>query len=326
MKIFLVLLQVLIWFNVCIAGAQYKTTVKITDLNQPSLESAASRNVSTLLTEINLAQSEKRGIKFEQLSMTPDAQVVLSVLWEVCPFRSLETDIVEKGLSTTGGQFQVRNIAVVMTPLDGEKFDSDKRQEVVVNFNTSGVITNICFTINKLQYARLMRSSNPVDLYNRQILLDFVENFRTAYNRKDIDYLNQVYSDDALIITGRVLEKDGKTTYSYTSQSKKEYLDKMKGIFANNERINIEFEDIKVSKHAKKDIYGIVLKQYWNTYKSLKEKGYSDVGYLFLMVDLQNKDKPMIHVRTWQPNDPSLEEDPGKIMNLSDFTNVSDRL
>ena len=28
---------------------------------------------------------------------------------------------------------------------------------------------------------------------------------------------------------------------------------------------------------------------------------YSDVGYLLLVIDFANEDKPLIHVRTWQP-------------------------
>ena len=41
-------------------------------------------------------------------------------------------------------------------------------------------------------------------------ILDFLERFRMAYNSKDINFLEKVYSDDALIIVGTVLkEKQG---------------------------------------------------------------------------------------------------------------------
>ena len=47
------------------------------------------------------------------------------------------------------------------------------------------------------------------------------------------------------------------------------------------------------------ELYGIQIKQdYYST-------NYGDQGYLFLMVDLNDPDKPIIKVRTWQP-----EKDP----------------
>lgn len=42
------------------------------------------------------------------------------------------------------------------------------------------------------------------------------------------------------------------------------------------------------------EVYGIQIKQdYYST-------NYGDTGYLFLMVDLNNPDEPIIKVRTWQ--------------------------
>lgn len=49
------------------------------------------------------------------------------------------------------------------------------------------------------------------------------------------------------------------------------------------------------------ELYGIQIRQdYFSTY-------YGDSGYLFLMVDLNNPEEPIIHVRTWQPErDPNF--------------------
>ncbi len=310
------LLTVIACVSFAIADAQYATTIEVTNLNDAALTAKANRNISTLLTELNAAQAENRGLDFKKLALTPDAQVTLSVLWEVCPFRCSETEIVERGMSTSVG-YQVRSIPVMMQPLQGETFDSDKNQEVVINFNISGQITNICFTISQVQYAKIMRSSNPVDLYRRQIVLDFIENFRTAYNRKDMPYLQKVYSDDALIITGNVIKtKTDAPVIKYTTQSKQEYLTKLQGAFNKNPRINIEFEEIKVTKHQdprKEHIYGVTLKQHWNS------TNYSDVGYLFLMMDFKDEQNPLIHVRTWQPDDPAKPLPKSDVFSLSDF-------
>jgi len=138
--------------------------------------------------------------------------------------------------------------------------------------------------------------------------VNFIENFRTAYNRRDIGYLEQVYSDNALIITGKVVqEKQGYKDVSgstlggqrvaYVQQSKREYLTRLKAVFNRARYLNVKFEDIEIVQHPKYDgWYGVTLKQHWHT------SGYSDEGYLFLMVDFRDENLPLITVRTWQPH------------------------
>ena len=80
--------------------------------------------------------------------------------------------------------------------------------------------------------------------------------------------------------------------------------------FRSKEYINIKFEESEIRKARKcGDIYGVQIRQ--NYYSS----NYGDVGYLFLMVDLNNPDTPIIHVRTWQPEKDST----GAVYGLSDF-------
>jgi hypothetical protein len=138
------------------------------------------------------------------------------------------------------------------------------------------------------------------------MILDVVENFRTAYNRKDTSFLYNIYSDDALIITGKEVGKPKEkldvpkatntTKFEYSVQNKKTYLAKLKNIFAANSYINIKFDNIVVTRHeGNPNIYGVTLKQHWNT------SSYSDKGWLFLMFDYKDENNPQIWVRTWQP-------------------------
>jgi hypothetical protein len=81
-------------------------------------------------------------------------------------------------------------------------------------------------------------------------------------------------------------------------------------VFRSNEYVNLKFTDIDVEQAGKGgEIYGIQLKQdYFST-------SYGDTGYLFLAVDLNNTEKPIIHIRTWQP-----EKDPNfGVYDLSHF-------
>jgi hypothetical protein len=152
----------------------------------------------------------------------------------------------------------------------------------------------------------------------RNVLINFLESYKTAYALKRYDYINSIFSDDALIITGSVLKHTAsnegqamsKQAVKYTRQTKSEYMKKLQHIFRSSEFINLRFADNQVRKSGVGgEIYGIQIKQdYFSS-------SYGDTGYLFLMVDLNNPKEPVIHVRTWQP-----EKDPNfGLIDLSHF-------
>ena len=144
------------------------------------------------------------------------------------------------------------------------------------------------------------------DRENRTMILNYVEHLRTAYTTEDIDFIEQVFSQDALIIVGKVvkysnsreLEMTNRTKVQYNVLSKKNYIKHLKRIFAANEKIEVTFSDFRIRRHPTKDgIYGVTLRQ------AYKSSIYSDDGYLFLLWDFRDEAMPKIHVRTWQEND-----------------------
>lgn len=156
---------------------------------------------------------------------------------------------------------------------------------------------------------------------SRLTIIRFLENYKTAYALKRIDYINSIFADDALIIVGNVLKRqtiaDGiniqpdQQIVRYTTQTKAEYMRNLRAVFAGNEFINLRFADNEIRKAGNGgEIYGIQIRQdYFSS-------NYGDTGYLFLMVDLNDKDNPTIHVRAWQP-----EKDPDfGLIDLSSFT------
>ena len=301
-------------------SAQYQTTVDITDVQDARLKSLMDKNSALLLTELNNAQGQSRPLSLKGINIDQKTASDLFVMWEVCPFRCDELEIVERGLKTVTGGYQIRNIPVIMEPRTGEHFDEDKYQEIVLTFDSSGKIIDLVFSLSDNQYNQIMRSDMALtDLRRRSMIIDFVEQFRTAYNRKDIKFLEDIFSDDALIITGKVVNRtqaDGsialKPQVEYTVQNKKDYINRLRTVFQNNARINVVFEDIKVNKHdTKANIYGVKLVQYWNS------GSYSDKGYLFLLWDFKDEDHPKIHVRTWQPYDETPETE---AFELGDFS------
>ena len=299
------------------AAGQHQTDFTITDLDNKSLASEVQGTLSRLVSELNLAHQERRNPRLRGLKMEEAVKNSIAALWETSPFRCVESEVVESALLTYSKEYEVRNIPFIFSAMSSD----DQYHEAAVTFNNQGVITSFHMVIAQNLYYQVMRSKHGVtDLRRRQMILDYVEQFRTAYNTKDIGFLNQIFSDDALIITGKVVkvkpnEMDVPYKITYKKQGKKEYLTNLKRVFDNNERIKVSFDEIEVMRHPiNTDFYGVTLHQNFFT------SNYMDDGYVFLLWDFTNPDQPQIHVRTWQPDkigDKKLPED--EIFSVHDF-------
>ena len=310
------------------ASAQYSTNFRVTELANDELSANIDLAVSGLLTAFNHAQGTGETPRISGLDITPEVENTIMRLWADCPFRCADTEVVERATVTPRGEYQVRNIPLVMMPIEGESKDVSwkKYQEGVFTLDKTGMVTDFHLALDADLYIKVMSSASTVDdIVRRQLILEYVERFRNAYNLKDMDFLQQIFSEDALIITGKVVQQVksdinrqsmNNSRIVYSKQNKKQYLSNLEKVFKKNKRINVLFDDIKVVKHpAKADFYGVTLKQGWTS------DSYSDVGYLFLLWDFTNPDAPQIHVRTWQPdkidvNTPLPEEE---IFSVDDF-------
>lgn len=266
-----------------------------------AVKSKMERTMSALLTESNEAQAAKRSLNFSSMGIPVNVQESVSMLWENCPFQCADEEIVEKCIETGLG-YQVRNIPLMMRPTDSS-FNEDEYQEAVFSFDRNGNLESFYLTLDMNLYMNVIKSNKSVsDLRRRQLILDYVEHFRTSYNQKDIKFLTQVFSDDALIITGRVIKqsKDGiplPDKIMYKKQGKQEYLNNLRHVFAANKYIKVTFDDIEVMRHpVNPDFYGVTLHQGYTSDR------YHDDGYVFLLWDFTNEAAPQIHVRTWQPD------------------------
>lgn len=180
-------------------------------------------------------------------------------------------------------------------------------EDVVFLMNKEAKINGLSFALNKPAVDDIMNRTAWGDTV-KNVLINFLESYKTAYALKRYDYINSIFSDDALIITGSVLKHSAtgekqpmdRHVVKYTKQTKQEYMKKLGYIFNSSEFINLRFADNQVRKSGVGgEVYGIQIKQdYFSS-------SYGDTGYLFLMVDLNNPKEPIIHVRTWQP-----EKDP----------------
>ncbi len=316
------LLFVCMMAMMAIHGKADNVTFTISDgIDNGTVKSKIESTISRMLSEINAAQEDGRNLNFSAMGhIGLRVQQSMAMLWENSPFMCTDEEIIEHCL-TTGSGYQIRNIPLMMKPTGEREFGEDEYQEAVISFDKQGNIESFYLSISMNLYMNVIKSNLELtDLRRRQLILDYVEQFRTAYNQKDINFLNQVFSDDALIITGKVIttkHREGFTSQKiqYNKQSKEQYIRNLRGVFQRNSYIKVTFDDIEVMRHpVNPNFYGVTLLQGWTSGR------YHDDGYLFLLWDFSDENAPQIHVRTWQPDKIGGKPLPkDEVFSLSDF-------
>ena len=316
-KIKLFLFIMLLPLTLC---AQVTFKFSANSIDNGALKTKMEKNISTLLSDMNAAAKSNSYLDLDGIDMEPGAKSRLQALWEDAAFVCVDDINVKRCLEDYQG-YQVRNIPVEVKPKD-QSYNESLNRELTISLNKAGTITGVrlAWELQEDVESMLKGSSSVSDVRQRREILKWVEDFRSYYNEKNIKSLNQIFSDDALIITGSVVtqrKRSGDTgvqyeqTVKYKVQNKEEYLTNLQRVFRNNSKINVNFDHISVMKHgAKPNIYGVTLHQSWTS------GGYHDEGWLFLLWDFNDPDHPQIHVRTWQPEQIAAQDG---LFTLDDF-------
>lgn len=202
--------------------------------------------------------------------------------------------------------------------------DEQSTEYLVLDFTKDGKLYNITFAIPGYFYKALRRQGmDEMDWSHRQVIIKFIEKYRTAFMTRDTAAIASMFSDRALIIVGRVLKEsasnndlyrfmkinDAQPTYQQIRLTKDEYLKRQKRVFRTQRDIYLSYSTLKIRrKNKQKDVYGISMRQHYVS------TDYSDEGYLFLLVDFDEK-YPQIYVRAWQPQ----EWNDSALIGLSNF-------
>jgi len=293
--------------------------------NNPVLKKKIKNILEVTLLEINRTQKGTGNIEALKPLFTEESySIFFDFVSSNKPYtarKTYEPQIIERNAG-----YDVRSITFKVETDDTE---SSQTQNLVFGFDKTGLITSVRIVLPNFDYTSVVaQGTTKIDSVMRGKILDFIEQFRMAYNTKNINFLKKVYSDDALIITGSIISEKkqnnemlnnsflSKSKIRLVQQTKSEYIDKLVNkIFKYNKYLDIRFDDLQIIQHEKHPyIYGISCWQHWKT------SSYSDKGYLFLMMDFKNIEEPVIHVRTWQPN--AFTEDDSYI-SLYDFDIVS---
>ena len=194
-------------------------------------------------------------------------------------------------------------------------------RDVVFRFNdNSKKIESIAFRLSSVTETDIVKKSKW-SKESRLALINFLEDYQTAYALKRLDYLESIYSDDALIVVGHVLKKTvipdraqfniSENEVKLMQYDKNTYFQNLTRTFKSQEYINLRFAETDFTKartSTKREVYGVrLLQEYYSA-------TYGDIGYLFLLVDLTDE-KPLIHVRAWQPDEVELS----KLMGMKDL-------
>lgn len=178
-------------------------------------------------------------------------------------------------------------------------------------------IESLAFALTKKAEDDIFNAAAKWSEISRYHILNFLEDYQTAYALKRADYLEQVFSDNAIIITGTVLsEKKNNNALTdginisnvfnneevrYTRLNKREYLARLNKQFKEREYIHLTFEEnltrIVNTNGALPDGAAFAIQ----IHQKYSSPIYSDDGYLTLLLNMQGL-YPIIEVRLWEPD------------------------
>lgn len=202
-------------------------------------------------------------------------------------------------------------------------------EDVSFTFDENNKIENVAFGLGDMAESGIFNSKAKWSDDVREIIVSFMENYKTAYSLERLDYLRDIFDDEAVIIVGNVVRKNtantkpmdgmsislkGQDVIKYNRYTKDDYITHLSRCFNRNDFINLRFTNHQIQwleKYNDQAIFAINIRQEYNS------STYADDGYLFLLVDMTKPEEPLIKVRTWQPNEVSID----KLYNAGDFFN-----
>ncbi len=282
--------------------------------NKAELKENMEREAGKLLTEFNATAKSKRTLNVVDINMTDECKSDLKEKYDFLPFQCDDPVYTEPCIKTHSG-YCVRNILVSILPQPD--YNDALERELTINFSTNGQITNVAFSLPSHESKLILQNAKDVeDLANRNEILCFVEKYRSFYDKKDIEGLENIFDEDVIIIPGptivkkktefRMLKDD--VTHCYPQP-----LD-FYNIFKNNKFVSVKFDDIDLIRHPiRSDIYLLSMHQELSS-----DKVYKDGSYVTFLWHFPKDGNPQIVFRSWQ-SDEAVGGDKDNAINLDDL-------
>lgn len=277
------------------------------------IKKTIERNVSGVLSAVNQAFVRQTDIDYSQNYLSEEGIDGVDAMWSSAKFYCTKSKIVAS-LNRINGNYEIRGIPIHI-------FGEEEDDEIVIEINASGMVNNLFLSMAAHQFANISVDNNVVSETQKNIILHFLEALKTAYMKKNLSFLEDVYSDKALIIVGRTITRTDQNSLAlskdvnkemyigntkYAKYTKTEYLANLQQVFRNNKKIQLQFSNIEIKQHEKKKLknyYGVRLLQDW------RADSYHDIGLLYFIIEFRENDNPLIWVRVWQdPKTDSLQQ------------------
>lgn len=196
-------------------------------------------------------------------------------------------------------------------------------ENIVFRFLPStGKIESFAYMLTQKAENCLLNKSLYIPDKTRFAVLRFMEDYQTAYALKRLDYIDKIFSDDAIIITGTrikaisntqlaneyhiMINKTDDEYYRQETFSKGEFIKRLGQQFDDREYVHLTFEEnicepISSSAFDDGSACCIQIRQIYSS------PVYSDKGYLTLFLNMRGS-TPIITVRLWEPQDRKMTE------------------
>ena len=303
-----------------LVSQDYTTTVEILNENNNPIKEKIEQNLSKILNTLTVSSfSNIKQIKLDVEISSQDGINSINELWNIRKFRTIETKLLVYLLKKhKNTKYVIRDIPLIQLDDNG----SVVYQNGVFTFTSSGKLEDVKFGLPEKDYNQVLKTDiNILEESRRLVILDFLETYKKAYDKKDLKYFKSIFSDNTLFLVSRVLkiEKSGiKLEGNVEDQkvelvkfSKKEYIDKLGVTFKRNSFIKLKFDTIEVTQSRMNlNFYGVNLIQEW------RSSTYQERGYLFFLLDFTIEEKPHIHVRAWEPYKQTMKN---QRITISDF-------
>lgn len=287
----------------------------------------SDENIASMSKEIDSTVAEKIGQEINTLFDILQKRSVQEVqsAYASDPFlkekissyiRYNRPEVLDKGeqfkLELTKNGWEIRHIRVLHSY---PSLNKKVTEYLVLDFTETGQLFDLNVCVSDYLYNKFVNISEYAgDWDNRREIIKFLEKYRTAYLTRDVNTIDKMFAEEALIIVGRLIQKKklpedavkfqsfgNQPGYDYLRMTKKEYLERQKRVFSQQQDISLQFSTFDIVRKGEMPIYGLQMRQ------SYASTTYADEGHLFLLIDFQTPD-PLIYVRAWQPNEWSKEQ------------------
>jgi len=215
---------------------------------------------------------------------------------------------VNADINKTKSGYELRKVRMLH---NYQSINKQSTEFLVLDFSDEGKLTDVNTSITENLYQTFVKQSEFGKDWDRRLqIIKFVEKYRTAYLTRDIQTVDLMFAEDALILIGRTIKRrklpenavtfhklSNEPDYKTIQLTKKNYIDRQRDVFKAQKDIFLDFSSFDIiKKNNAQNVYGVEMRQ------SYASTSYSDEGYLFLLIDFNERD-PLIYVRAWQPNE-----------------------